>query len=106
MLNFSLLLFLLKGFDNIWLVRKKVVNCTIIRAMMRNIIRIVYRKLDKFFSKNVPSRFTREEAMTIARKYHLESEVARAMQYGFNPDEALQEWDLYPYNETDNKKVI
>ena len=46
-----------------------------------------------------PSRFTREEALEIARKYKLESEVAVAMKHGCNPDEALQEWDLYPYNE-------
>ena len=100
------MLFLLKRFDNIWLVGKKVVNCTIIRAMMTNISRIVYRKLVKFFCKSEPSQFTEEEAMSIARKYHLESEVKQAMKFGFNPDEALQEWDLYPYNETDNKKVI
>jgi len=45
-----------------------------------------------------PSRFTREEALEIAKKHRLESEVATAMQHGCNPDEALQEWDLYPYD--------
>ena len=69
--------------------------------MMTNISRIVYQKLVKFFCKSEPSQFT-EEAMSIARKYHLESEVKQAMKFGFNPDEALQEWDLYPYNETNN----
>lgn len=70
--------------------------------MMTNISRIVYRKLVKFFCKSEPSQFTEEEAMSIARKYHLESEVKQSMKFGFNPDEALQEWDLYPYNETNN----
>ena len=51
----------------------------------------------KFLSKNEPSRFTREEAISIARKYHLENEVKQAMKFGLNPDESLQEWDLYPY---------
>ena len=69
--------------------------------MMTNISRIVYRKLVKFFCKSEPSQFT-EEGMSIARKYHLESEVKQAMKFGFNPDEALQAWDLYPYNETNN----
>ena len=96
-LFFSLLLFLLNRFDNIWLVRKKVVNCAIICADMRSVVQIVYRKVSKFLSKNEPSRFTREEAISIARKYHLENEVKQAMKFGLNPDESLQEWDLYPY---------
>ncbi len=44
-----------------------------------------------------PSKFTRDEALAMAKKYGLESEVATAMEYGCNPDEALQEWDIYPY---------
>ena len=45
-----------------------------------------------------PSKFTRAEALDIARKYKLESEVITAMEHGCSPDEALQEWDIYPYN--------
>ena len=44
-----------------------------------------------------PSRFTREEALAIARKYKLEFEVLTAMEQGCTPDEALQEWDIFPY---------
>ncbi len=44
-----------------------------------------------------PSRFTREEALAIARKYKLEFEVLTAMEHGCTPDEALQEWDIFPY---------
>lgn len=44
-----------------------------------------------------PSKFTRAEALEIARKYKLEHEVVTAMEHGCNPDEALQEWDIYPY---------
>lgn len=42
------------------------------------------------------SRFTKDEALKIARAYKLEAEVIEAMKYGCNPDEALQEWDIYP----------
>ena len=44
-----------------------------------------------------PSRFTKEEAIEIGKKYNLEREVLDAMKFGCNPDEALQEWDTYPY---------
>lgn len=43
------------------------------------------------------SRFTRAEALTMAQKNNLEWEVLKAMEHGCNPDEALQEWDIYPY---------
>ena len=41
------------------------------------------------------SHYTRPEALAIARKYNLEYEVIKAMDHGCNPDEALQEWDIY-----------
>lgn len=44
-----------------------------------------------------PSHYSQEEALTIAREYHLEKEVKEAMENGYNPDEALQEWDLFPF---------
>ena len=44
------------------------------------------------------SKFTKDDALRIARKYKLEAEVTTAMDHGCNPDEALQEWDIYPYN--------
>ena len=44
------------------------------------------------------TRFTRPEALEIARRYRLEYEVIKAMDHGCNPDEALQEWDIYPYD--------
>ena len=47
-----------------------------------------------------PSRFTRDEALAIAKKHNLEYEVIKAMDNGCNPDEALQEWDIYPYDES------
>ena len=43
------------------------------------------------------SKFTRDEALAMAKEHGSESEVATAMEYGCNPDEALQEWDIYPY---------
>jgi hypothetical protein len=36
--------------------------------------------------------------LEIARRYRLEYEVIKAMDHGCNPDEALQEWDIYPYD--------
>lgn len=41
-----------------------------------------------------PSHFTKEEALKIAAKYNLVAEVTEAMKFGFNPDEALEEWDI------------
>ena len=40
---------------------------------------------------------TREEALEIARHYHLEEEVEFAMNQGMTPEEALSEWDMFPY---------
>jgi hypothetical protein len=58
----------------------------------------------KWWYKNhpTPSRFTKDEALQIARNYKLEAEVIMAMKNGCNPDEALQDWDLYPYQKTNN----
>ena len=46
-----------------------------------------------------PSKFTKDEALEIAKKCHLEWEVTEAMKQGCNPDEALKEWDIYPYDD-------
>ena len=59
------------------------------------------QKIKSLFVKK-PCRFTKEEAIEIARKYKLEKEVIEAMKYGYNPDEALEEWDIYPYNDLTN----
>lgn len=47
-----------------------------------------------------PSRYTRAEALAIAKRHNLEYEVIKAMDHGCNPDEALQEWDIYPYDKS------
>ena len=55
------------------------------------------RKMRKIFKRWRRSRqssecfFTKEEALEIARKYHLEYDVMCAMKFGFNPDEALED---------------
>lgn len=46
-----------------------------------------------------PSRYTRAEALARAKEYNLEWEVLKAMEHGCTPDEALQDWDIYPYKE-------
>ncbi len=43
-----------------------------------------------------PSRYTRPEALAIAKKYNLEYEIIKAMDHRCTPDEALQEWDIFP----------
>ena len=43
-----------------------------------------------------PSIYTRPEALAIAREHKLEYEVIMAMEHGCTPDEALQEWDIFP----------
>lgn len=48
---------------------------------------------------STPSHFTKDEVLKIAHNYNLEAEVIEAMKHGCSPDEALQEWDIYPYNE-------
>jgi hypothetical protein len=44
------------------------------------------------------SRYTKETALALAKEHGLESEVTTSMQHGCTPDEALQEWDIYPFN--------
>ena len=37
-------------------------------------------------------------AIEMAKPYHLEQEVTDSIDiYGQSPDDALQDWDLYPY---------
>ncbi len=44
------------------------------------------------------SRYTREQAIERAKKYNLEQEVTDSIDvYGQSPDDALQDWDIYPY---------
>lgn len=38
---------------------------------------------------------TREQALKIAAKQHLEREVAEELKTGVPPEVALREWDLY-----------
>jgi len=41
--------------------------------------------------------FTEKEALARAKEYGLEEEVAMAMKQGLTPDEALEDWDIYPF---------
>lgn len=42
---------------------------------------------------------TKEFAMEKAKRFGLEQEVAFAIKTGCSPKEALQEWDLWDYDE-------
>ena len=64
---------------------------------MKRLITLFWRWWYKRHPK--PSKFTRDEALAIAKDFGLEWEVTEAMKQGCNPDEALQEWDIYPYDD-------
>lgn len=38
--------------------------------------------------------YTAKEAIQMARKYNLESEIRQELASGSTPDEALEEWDI------------
>lgn len=61
---------------------------------MRHLTTYLWRLWYKLFP--AASKYTRPEALSIARKHNLEYEVIKAMDHGCTPDEALQEWDIYP----------
>lgn len=64
------------------------------RILKKTRLEPVYKFFKKFLSLFRSSGVTKEEALAIARKYNLETEVAQAMKYGCSPEEALEEWDL------------
>ena len=43
-------------------------------------------------------QYTKEEALQRAKEFGLEDEVATAMAHGLTPDEALEDWDIYPFD--------
>ena len=47
---------------------------------------------------NSMKHYTKEEALERAKEFGLYDEVATAMGFGLSPNEALQDWDIYPYN--------
>lgn len=51
-----------------------------------------------------PSKYTREEALAIAKVYELDAEMMIAMKHGCTPDKALLEWE-YLYN-TEKRKPL
>jgi len=52
-----------------------------------------------------PSKYTKDEALAIAREHELDAEVMMAIKHGCTPDEALQEWDIYPYDNVTESKT-
>lgn len=63
--------------------------------MLRSVSVIFWRLWYRL--KKSPSRFSKEEALDIARSHNLENEIMEALRHGYTPDEALQDWDIYPY---------
>jgi len=64
------------------------------------------RDIIRYFFGRAASTYTKEEALQIGRHFNLEREVIDAFKYGLSPDEALQEWDIYPYTEEQYKEWI
>ena len=52
-----------------------------------------------------PSKYSKDEALAFARAKGLEEEVLMCFKYGFNPDEALKEWDIYPTEDNDSGSI-
>lgn len=63
----------------------------------------------RFFCRlAVPFRksfFNKEEGRIIAAKYNLVDGYEAALKFGMTPDEALEEWDIYPYNNEEAVKA-
>ena len=51
------------------------------------------------------SFFTKEEGSIIAAKHNLVDGYEAAIKFGMTPDEALEEWDIYPYNNEEAVKA-
>ena len=43
---------------------------------------------------NSHNEYTAKEAILLARKYNLETEIRQELSAGLSPNEALEEWDL------------
>lgn len=41
-------------------------------------------------------RMSREEALKVASEHGLEWEVSQSMDAGMTPEEALEDWDIFP----------
>ena len=57
------------------------------------------RNLLKLNDMKKNQEITKEFAMEKAKRFGLEQEVAFAIKTGCSPKEALQEWDLWDYDE-------
>jgi len=49
-----------------------------------------------------PSKYSKDEALEIAKKHKMETAVSMAILRGYTPDNALQEYDLFPYEDHEN----
>lgn len=68
--------------------------------MKKSIFKRIVAKWRRFRASHKESYYTEEEARRIAIKNSLENEFDEALDFGLTPDEALEEWDIYPYGKT------
>ena len=50
--------------------------------------------------------YTKEEALARAEKFGLRQEIATAMGFGLSPNEALEDWDIYPFDNVIEKENV
>jgi hypothetical protein len=62
--------------------------------------------INRLFRRAAASTYTAEEALQIGRHFRLEREVKAALRSGLPPDEALREWDIYPYTKKQYEEWI
>ncbi len=59
-------------------------------------IKRISSKWERFHARFRYSKYTIEEGLQFAKRVGLEKEYEESLDFGFTPDEALQEWDIYP----------
>ena len=67
--------------------------------MKKSLFNKLITKWRRFRASKRESYYTEKEARKIAIKYDLEKEFDEAIDFGLTPDEALEEWDIYPSKE-------
>ena len=61
----------------------------------------------KHFSDDSEIDYSYDEAIEIAKEYGLDEEVKHDMCHNdYSPNQALKEWDIYPYRDDFNEGTI
>lgn len=74
------------------------------QSMLIRMISPFIRFFSRLFVHFRKSIFTVEEGRMIAAKYNIVDGNNAAIKFGMTADEALEEWDIYPYNNEETVK--